>query len=739
MNSNFNLGIRHTIWLLAALLMSGLLWPKNAIAQTSSIELGLGYNSDDSYQLGQYSGLTQTGGFSVAGFSLQSPTDRSGETNKPYWRASGKNLGLESGSLDATYGRWGSFSLSVNYAQLPHYQFNDGRTPFNGSGSPNQTLPANWTGASSTAGFTELTSSLKQVNIDTQRDRFTSGFEWQLNQTWQLMSEFRHETKQGNRALGAIFGTTGGNPRGSIVSRPIDYQTDELTVGLSYANQSSQYNISYGVMQFSNNNKTLRFQNPFNHPQWTQGANFSDGAIGQIALEPDNNSSQFSFSGTRSFSSATRLSGSVISTKLEQNDSFLPYSSVIAAATPLPRAGLSGRVDSLTANLNFSTRLSSRSTLRLRYNYRDRDNKTPQETYLRIAGDAGPQGSLLSSQARINRTYDLERDKLSAEVNYRFAGKTRLSAGYEFEKTDRSMVDVTTTEEDTGFIKVNFAPSSTSSGSIKLSRSERDASNYDSTVPFVMGHNPDYVATLVGNQLFENDPLLRRFHLTERNRDELSASMNFYPTDEIGLSLLAKLADDDYPEVKIGLQESEKRSLAADLSFTPAANWMVSVYYNYDNYTNQQTGFARRGGGRPTPFYPESVRDPANNWSVQSEDNVHTFGAGIDWKLMGKRLDLSLDINYTDAQTETDPFSAGTPFLPLPDVNTEIGTISLTSNYQLQPGRELSFGYVYERYQSDDWSLDGAGINTLSNILLLGNQSPEYAAHIFQVSLIFSF
>lgn len=717
-----------------AMLLLAQAWSLPTIAQTSSIEIGLGHSSADSYQLGQYTGITQRGGFAVGGFSLQSQAD---DANNRYWSVSGKNLGLESGSLAASYGRWGSFSVSANYDQLPHYRFNDGRTPFNGSGSTVQTLPSDWVGASSTSGFTSLFSNLKQVNIDKNRERFTGGFEWQLNQSWQLMSEYRHETKQGQQPMAAIFGSTGGNPRGSILARPVDFKTDELSFGLSYSARNTQYNIGYSAMLFSNKNKALRFDNPFNQSQWAQGANFSDGGVGQMALEPDNSSSQFSFSAAHRLGSGTRLSGSVISTRLEQDDSFLPYSSIFSATSPLPAQDLRGQVNSLVSNVNFSTRLNRRSTLRLRYNYRERDNKTPQETYQRIPGDAATQQGLISSRTRINRIYDLEREKFSADVSYRFSAKTKLSAGYEFQETDRSMLDVATTEEDMGFIKLNFTPSTISSGWLKLTRSERGASNYDGSVPFTSGHNPDYIATLVGNQLFENDPLLRRFHLSERDRDELSANLNFYPSDEVGLSLLALLADDEYPDAKVGLQQSEKRNLAADLSYSPDANWTASVYYNFDNYFNQQAGFARRGGGNPTPFYPESVRDTGNNWVMKSEDEVNTFGTGVDWKFMQDTLDLSLDASITDAKTKTDPSSTGQSFLPFPDVTTKISSISLKGNYQLQPGRELSFRYYYERYKSSDWALDGTGADTLSNIMLLGNRSPEYSAHIFVVSLSF--
>lgn len=707
-----------------------------ALSQESFVELGLGYNSEDSYRLGQYSGLTQQGGFAVGGFSVRSATTPG---SSYAWDVSGKNLGLESRSLAANYERWGSFSVSVNYDEIPHYRFNDGRTPFIGSGTSVQTLPSGWTAASSTGGFANLSTSLSQVNIDKNRERFTGAIEWQLSAAWQLMSEFRHETKQGNDTLGAIFGSTGGNPRGSLLARPIDYQTDEVTLGLSYANDRSYYSLSYNAMLFSNKNSALQFSNPFNNTQWARGANYADGGIGQYAGEPDNASSQFAFSGVHRFGSSTQISGSVVSTTLVQDDSFLPYSIAIPVTSPLPAVDLDGEVDSLVATLNFATRLNQRTHLRLRYNYRERDNKTPQNIYLRIPGDAAAQGGLLSANARINRIYDLERDTFNADVNYRLSSKIQLSGGYELQQTDRTMVDVASNEEDTGFVKINFTLSALANGWLKITHAERTASTYDSTVPFVSGHNPDYVATLVGNDLFENDPLLRRFHLTDRDRDEISASLNFYPAETLGLSLMALVADDDYPGASTGLQESEKTSLAADLTYSPASNWTASIYYNYDNYSNLQRGYARSGGGNPTPFFPAAVRLTGNNWSMQSEDDVYTLGAGLDWELMGGRLDVALDTNYTDATTETRPFSTGLNYRELPDVTTRITSVSLHTRYELQPDRELSLGYAYERYKSADWSLDGTEVNTLSNILLLGNGSPEYAAHIVHASLIFRF
>jgi MtrB/PioB family decaheme-associated outer membrane protein len=703
-----------------------------------TIQLGAGYSSEDSYRFGQYSGITSSGGFGVGGFSLQNTQNPEKST---YWSARAGDLGLETGNLSARYGDRGNYSLSLNFDQLPRYRFNDGATPFNGSGTVSQTLPGNWQGSERSSDFAVLSDSLKQVNIDTRRERYTGGFEWQLDRAWQLMGEFRHETKQGNETLGAIFGETGGNPRGSLVARPVDYQIDEVTLGISYANQTTQYNLSYGAMLFSNDDKALRFANPFNNEDWATGAGFDDGAIGKIGLEPDNKSYRLAFSGAHSLGGSTRLSGSVVSTTLEQDDSYLDYSSVFLADYPLPATDLDGKVDSLVGALSLSSRLGRKTSLRLRYNYRERENRSPQNSYQRIPGDAVPQEPLLSERTRINRIYDLQRSRYSADLTYRLGGRNRLSGGLELEETDRSMVDVATTDETTGYLKLDVAPTITTSGFIKLTRSSRDASTYDSTVPFVAGHNPDYVATLVGDEIFENDPFLRRYHLTDRERDEISGSVNFYPSDVVGLSLLAKTSRNDYPDAQLGITESEDTNFAADLSVSPAADWTLSLYYNYDQFENRNSGYQRRGG---EPFYPQSVRDPQRNWTVTTKDRVHGLGTGIDWELLQGRLNLAMDASYTDAETQTRPFSAdpapsipgSRADLPFPDVRTDILSFSLRGDYQLRPGRELSVRYYYEEYRSDDWAIDDVRVDSVPNMLLLGTQSFNYSAHLVVVSVL---
>lgn len=727
------------------LVLAGLAGAPASLAQSNYLELGAGYSNRDSYHFGQYSGITSQGGYTSGGFSLQQPVDA---TRSRYWFLNGSGLGQETGRFDAGWGTWGGLQVRLSFDQLPRYRYNDGSTPFLGSGTTRQVLPAGWVGATSTRELGALSASLKEVNLDTRRQRFGGAFTWELSSSWELMGEFRHELKEGSETLGAIFGSSGGNPRGSLLARPVDYQTDEATLGVSFADAVSQYNFSYQAMRFGNHADTLRFDNPFNNPAWAAGANFSDGAVGSMALEPDNRSSRFAFSGTRAFGAGTRVSASVASTRLVQDTRFLGYSSVIHAPAALPRPSLDGRVDSLVANLNLSARPTPATSLRLHYRYRDRDNRTPRDNYRRVAGDAALQEALVSEGTRVNRVYDLRRVTLGGDLVYRLGKSTRLSGGYQHETTDRSMMDVATTREEALFIKLDSRPSEFASAWLKLQRSERDASTYDSTVPFRSGHNPDYVATLVGEELFDNDPFLRRYHLTDRQRDELSAGISWYPSTVIGISLLAKASDDDFPGALVGVQGSENRNLGADLSWTPETNWSASVYYNQDRYENLTRGYTRLGASPETPFFPESARLGGLYWTVGTTDRVHTWGSSLDWDLLGGRLDLGLDLSYSTATTDTVPFSAGeltlpiggvTTDLPYPDVETDIRNLSLKATYILRPGREVRLRWFYQDYAAVDWALDAVQVDSASNVLLLGQQGHDYGGHLVELSLVFRF
>ena len=703
-----------------------------AMAQQGEIRIGAGYGSEDSFRPAQFNGHPESGAYSVGSIEINDANES--DNCARFWNLRALDLGLDRVSGRANFGCRGRYAFHLSFDQLPHAEIGIANTVYNGSGSGLQTLPQNWVGAGSTAGFTALGGKLKSTSVTKKRERLKAGLDWRLSTEWSMKAEFRHENKQGSDSYGAIFGSTGGNPRGALLLRPIDFLNDEISINVDHASPVTQYGASYTIARFENRASSLRFQNAFNNSQWATGANFSDGAYGQIGLEPDNRSTGYNIYLGHELSPGSRLTVTVGETRLRQDEEFLPYSSALPSTADLPRLSLNGKVDILTANLGYSSRLGSRTSLRLNYRYRNRDNQTDQALFQRIPGDAALQNTLVSNGTRVNRIYDLQSGKFSAEVDYRFMARSRLTLGFEADEKDYSMLDAESTSEDSVFARLNLAPFSNGSGWLKIARSDRKAAGYDSTRPFVSGYNPDYVAMLVGTELMENDPYLRRYHISDRDRDAITASYNLMLTEKIGLGMVARAISDDFPGALVGRTRSSNRGLTLDLDYQPGTDWHGSVYYSREHFEYDQNGFARSGGGNPTPFYPLAVRDPDRNWQVNSADRVNSWGAGLDWSV-DDRLQLRGDLNYSDAATRSRPFSSGQPWLPLPDVDTEILSLSLTADYQLASDRSFRVRYFYEDYSSSDFALDQVLADTLSNVMLLGNSSPRYLGHWLELSL----
>ena len=102
------------------------------------VELGAGYQSQNSYQFGEFSGLYKEGGFFIGNFNMRK---RFGD-NGNYLNAFGYNLGQDSRQLGAEGGRQGTYWLGAGFDQLTRYQYDDTEFIHTGLGGSNLTLPS---------------------------------------------------------------------------------------------------------------------------------------------------------------------------------------------------------------------------------------------------------------------------------------------------------------------------------------------------------------------------------------------------------------------------------------------------------------------------------------------------------------------------------------------------------------------------------------------------------------------
>lgn len=724
--------------LLSGALYGALALPMAAFAQDESereldakVEVGLGYVSDDSFRYGRYTGLVDQGLVPWLNVELASETDWDSEDTR-YWSVQGRDVGLDTIFLDAELGDHGDQAVSLAYREIPLYFFDDGQTPFRLVGDNHWILPDDWqVGGDSTQTMTNLSAHLAPVKIQHERKRLDLSYTKQLAAAWQFETHFRREIKEGWRTLGAMIGSNGGNARGAILPSSVDFETDIMELALGYTGKKSTLGLNYHGSFFNNNDKQLGWQNPFGlQTQWAAGVAYPDGQ-GSMALEPDNSSHRLSVAGSYAFSSITHGSVELGYGKILQDDDFLPYTvnPALSVPAPLARNSLDGEIETFSANFRLATRPMAAIYLVTRYRLDDRDNHTPRMLYLPAPGDA--QDQVGAEEGVLNRPYSYRQQTLSIDARYRATRRVRVDAGYEVVQIDRDYSEVNETREYTAKLGTTLRTFANVSFNVTYEYSERRGERYVGNRPLIQAHLPGTVA----QEDFENHPLLRKYYLAERHRDRIQFRGDWFASDRLTLGFNAAYNRDDYTDAHFGLNEMTLTSYTLDSSYRVSEHFHIGGFFSIDTYGQDQSG-------RSFTAAPGQAQDPDRNWQVDSADRFTTlnitaeyqevqqrFAVLREWGLQGS-LDAGLELSDSrstgDVDTKTGP---ALDSAPLPELETRLRYYRLYASYKLSESSLLSFSLSRERYDSDDFRLDGVGPATMERVLSLGEESQDYSVN----------
>jgi len=480
--------------------------------------VGAYYLDQDSYRYGKYSGLKDEGWYALVDFRLEKrPVWNSGDTVR--WRLQGWRLGLESRRLVFDYNEQGKQKVRFDYRQIPNNRFSDGLIPYREEDKGLWNLAPSWEvrpGSSNTQGFTNLEASLVNLKVDTNRRRMDLDYDRKLSSHWSLDVDLKNEVKTGTRTLGSIFGYTGGNPRGVILPAPVDWTTNTAEAMFRYTSGTAQFGFGVYTSFFSNDEKSLTFQNAYGRQsQWADSVEYP-GAQGRFALEPDNSYIQFKAYGGISFAQSSQLTADISHGTMKQNDTLFPYSvnPNLIVDEPVPLQSLDAKVKTTMLNIRLTSQLARTLGLRVNYRYNDRNNNTPREVYPYIGADSQDQRPYI--EGRINLPYSYTRNDGDAVVTWRLPNAIRLKAGLEYNEIDRDYQEVAHSSEFAWLAGISLRGWSMGSLNFDYRNSNRDISRYNSNVPLVASHIPG----VIGPDEWENHPLLRKYFLTDRDRDE---------------------------------------------------------------------------------------------------------------------------------------------------------------------------------------------------------------------------
>lgn len=655
--------------------------------RSGHITAGVGHVSESSAKFADYTGLDDSGPYSLAELDVRM---RNGDG--VYTEAQVEGLGPGSRQARLLYGKQGRYDVGFDYHRIFHFVAKQAQTPFLGIGTQELTLPADWERAPTTQGMSQLDQSLKGLSPTLERETYGLNASARSSDRWDYGVELRRTEQQGQKLQGASFLNTA-----VVLPVTVDRVTEQIDARLSYQEDRWHLQAAYHGSQFNNNADSVIWENPFSP--------LAEGdERGRLAQEPGNHFHQLTLSGRWQPGRLLQTSGRLAVGRLRQNEPFLP-----ATINPLvgdinqPAGGrLDGRVDTLNGQVR--ALIQPRPTLSVvaELYYDNRDNRTPRSEFTPVRSD------LAVAPTQFNRPYSFERVGGELRTDANISDEATASAGLSREIMERSFQEVEKTGTTDYWGEIRTAVTQTLDIQLKGEQERRR---------FVDDYRP-----LEDLSPAEN-PLLRRYHLGERDRNRIQASVNHLPLDWVTLSISLNYSRDDYFNSRIGLTEARELSHSLDISMQPKDNLSIYAFATWQRIDSTRAG---------------SDNFAAPDWTGRQRDRVDTLGLGIERESLLNGLDVGLD--YSDSfgrgVIEVESRADAAPF---PDLKSRLSTLALFARYSLSEQFSLAADYGYERYRSADFFIDQVAPNTVANLLASGQTSPRYSVQVGYISVMYQF
>jgi hypothetical protein len=291
-------------------------------------------------------------------------------------------------------------------------------------------------------------------------------------------------------------------------------------------------------------------------------------------------------------------------------------------------------------------------------------------------------------------------------------------------------------------------------------------------------------AAYANNNRISELPGMRRFYVSDRDRNKLRAAGNWQASEALSLQAGVDYNKDHYPDAVYGLQDSNNWAVNADGTYAIGTDISISAFYTYEEFRNQSAGntytansnAAAITGGQPGAIglsgnacdtyttlqqrNNNNKLDPCLNWFTDRLDKVHTYGLGMLLKeIWDKPIDVNGNFVMTHARSDNNvtggnwannpvngpggpPTTIAAFFIaatPLPTVSTDTAELRLNATYTIDKRQAIHLAYTFMHMSSTDWAYEGMQFGSLSSVLPSLEQPFNYNVHVVGASYVLTF
>ena len=604
------------------------------ISPTSSITIGVGHWSGEREQLGVFDDLRGDETVILLDGDIRWRDDETGTWMIGRFR----DLGVDTRDVELRYKRQGDWGVGLDYYQIPRVAPYTVNTGVEGLGSDEVTVPSSIVPGTG-----------RDLDLKTERRGIAGEFNKYLTPHLNFRASFKNEEKEGNRHWG-YRQSRGGEV--VFVTEPIDNTTRQAEAAVDYAGKQFQWTGGYYGSWFDTKNALLKINDP------------SPGSPYYLSMPLDNQAHQFYVNGGYNFTSTMRGTFRVSYTHATQDET-IPTSGLDGPSPGFPQAAsaptnLDGEINTSLVQLGLSARPMDKLSVIAKLRYHDVDEKTPDW--------------LVSTGTPVHSTpYDYETLSGKFEGTYRFMDGYRVVAGIDHKTQNRSQPRYETEHyvpyrdelnETTFRVQLRKSLSETLNGSLAFLHSERDGSDLTPAATHV-------------------DFPINPVHIADRDRDKVRLTLDWVPTNRIGLQFNVEDSRDDYGpgSDSNGLRNGKARLYSVDVDYMLSEDWRLAAWLSYDQVTSEE----RVGGSRTSHL----------------KDIGKSAGLSLDGKA-SEKLILGADIEWTRVNATYDDTPSGSP--ELPDIRSTTTKLGFFAEYAVEKHADIRLDVMYQRWRTNDWA-----------------------------------